>query len=341
MTRTHSPLGSLLAGILLFLLLPPSITAFAQNEVSYKRGATQLEDILPPSPEAASRVKYADVPFTHSMGAAEYSVPIYELKGRRLTIPISLDYCSNGIRMDEIAGVAGLGWTLNAGGCITRDVVYMPDEFTDGGFEYTWPSSTLLSQLEAHTSNTATMNFLTKVAWNRIDTNADRYSYNVLGLKGQFIIDPEGNIIQLQGDGVVIGRSPVTIGDDVELIFTITGPDGTTYTFGEIEKGTRKDQERDDSIFSGQQVDWNAATAWYLTQVTSRDGTESATFTYDDGGGWDRSTRSVAKTVTESPSPDTSGYDESYSYSTHSVKSEHATKVLTGISLSGFTASFD
>ena len=75
-------------------------------------------------------MKYADVPFTHSMGAAEYSVPIYELQGRR----------------------------------ITRDVVYMPDEFTDGGFEYTWPGSTLLSQLEAHTSNTATMSFLTKVA---------------------------------------------------------------------------------------------------------------------------------------------------------------------------------
>ena len=65
---------------------------------SYKRGATQLEDILPPSPEAASRVKYADVPFTHCTGAAEYSVPIYEMKGRRLTIPINLDYCSNGIK---------------------------------------------------------------------------------------------------------------------------------------------------------------------------------------------------------------------------------------------------
>lgn len=91
MIRTHSPLGSLRTGFLLFLLLPLSVTAFAQTEVSYRRGATQLEDILPPSPEAASRVKYADVPFTHSMGAAEYSVPIYEMKGRRLTIPISLD----------------------------------------------------------------------------------------------------------------------------------------------------------------------------------------------------------------------------------------------------------
>ena len=83
--------SGLLLSLLLFLLaFPPPLSA--QTDVSYHRGATQLEDILPPSPEAASRVKYADVPFTHSMGAAEYSVPIYELKGRRLTIPISLDY---------------------------------------------------------------------------------------------------------------------------------------------------------------------------------------------------------------------------------------------------------
>ena len=323
--------------ILLLTLCCWAHDAVAQTEVSYKRGATQLEDILPPSPEAASRVKYADVPFTHSMGAAEYSVPIYELKGRRLTIPISLDYCSNGIKLDEIAGVAGLGWTLNAGGCITREVVYMPDEFVDGLFSYTWPNSNLLAQLEAHTSNTSTINFLTKVAWNRIDTNADRYSYNVLGLKGQFIIDPDGEVIQLQGDGVDIGY---TTNNNGEKTFTITGPDGTVYTFGETETGTRKDQYREPTYSTGQQVDWSATTAWYLTQVTSRDGTESATFTYSDGGDWDRSTRSVIRTVTASPSYDTSGYDEDYSIEYNDVESEHETKVLTGISLSGFTASF-
>jgi hypothetical protein len=204
MRHIHFLLCPLRAGILLFLLLV-SIAAPAQTEVSYRRGATQLEDILPPSPEAASRVKYSDVPFTHSTGAAEYSVPIYELKGRRLTIPISLDYCSNGIRMDEIAGVAGLGWTLTAGGCITREVVYMPDEFTDGGFCYSWPSASLLDSLEAHSTGQAAMSFLRDVAWNRIDTNSDRYSYSVLGLKGQFIIDPDGNVVQLQGGGVLIG----------------------------------------------------------------------------------------------------------------------------------------
>ena len=341
MVRTHSPLGSLRAGILLHLLLLLSITVFAQSEVSYRRGATQLEDILPPSPEAASRVKYADVPFTHSTGAAEYSVPVYEMKGRRLTIPISLDYCSNGIRMDEIAGVAGLGWTLNAGGCITREVVYMPDEFTDGTFSYTWPGSTVLQGLLSRATDNTTLAFLRDVAWNRIDTNADRYSYSVLGLKGQFIIDPDGNVIQLQGDGVDITYDEVTVGGKVEKEFTIVGPDGTVYAFGCRETGTRKDQYREETYSSGEQVDWSATTAWYLTQVTSRDGTESATFTYQDGGTWDRSTRSVTKTVTATPSTSTSGYDESYAYSVETVESSHETKVLTGITLSGFTASFD
>jgi len=230
MARTYRHFNFAGPGILLTLLMVISNTAFAQNEVSYRRGATQLEDILPPSPEAASKVKYADVPFTHSMGAAEYSVPIYELKGHRLTIPVSLDYCSNGIKLDEIAGVAGLGWTLNAGGCITREVVYMPDEFEDGTFSYRWPDSSVLQSLLARTTDNASASFLTGVAWNRMDTNSDRYSYSVMGLKGQFILDPDGKVVQIQGDGVEISYSTETVGGREEKAFTVTGPDGTVYT---------------------------------------------------------------------------------------------------------------
>lgn len=340
MARTYRHFNFAGPGILLTLLMVISNTAFAQNEVSYRRGATQLEDILPPSPEAASKVKYADVPFTHSMGAAEYSVPIYELKGHRLTIPVSLDYCSNGIKLDEIAGVAGLGWTLNAGGCITREVVYMPDEFEDGTFSYRWPDSSVLQSLLARTTDNASASFLTGVAWNRMDTNSDRYSYSVMGLKGQFILDPDGKVVQIQGDGVEISYSTETVGGREEKAFTVTGPDGTVYTFGCREAATRKDQYREPTYSTGQQVDWSATTAWHLTQVTSRDGTESASFSYADGGTWDRSTATVSKTVTETPSRNTSGHDESYGSEYTTVRSSHQTKVLTGITLSGYTASF-
>ena len=86
----------------------------------YERGATSLENTLPPSPEPASAVKYVDVPFNHSLGRAELDIKVYTVRGRELIIPIELLYSSGGIRLEEVAGVAGLGWTLSAGGCVTR-----------------------------------------------------------------------------------------------------------------------------------------------------------------------------------------------------------------------------
>ena len=107
----------------------PAAVSAQQSDTMYERGATYVENTMPPSPEPASVVKYADVPFTHSTGMAEYDVPFYTLQGRELSIPIGLHYASGGIKLDEIAGVAGLGWTLQAGGCVTRTVVDMPDEY--------------------------------------------------------------------------------------------------------------------------------------------------------------------------------------------------------------------
>ena len=112
------------------ILLASCFGLSAQTETIYERESTYLENTVPPSPEPASIVKYADVPFNPSSGMAEYEVPFYTLQGRELNIPIGLRYASSGIKLDEIAGVAGLGWTLQAGGCITRTVVDMPDEYS-------------------------------------------------------------------------------------------------------------------------------------------------------------------------------------------------------------------
>lgn len=144
----------------------------AQTESIYEKGATYLENTLPPSPEPASIVKYADIPFTHSTGMAEYEVPFHVLQGRELTIPIGLKYASGGIKLDEIAGVAGLGWSLNAGGCITRTVTDMPDEFVPsaGLFRHEVPSGQLLSDLEDMVDCDEALSFLRDLVWNRIDT---------------------------------------------------------------------------------------------------------------------------------------------------------------------------
>ena len=326
---------------LFFLSLALSMTllspVWAQEvESVYQRGATQLESIMPPTPESSSRVKYADVPFTHSLGAAELDIPLYTMEGRELSIPIGLHYRSNGIKLDEMAGVAGLGWTLEAGGCITRSIVYMPDEFSTAEFHHEMPSGTLLSQLENQTNNTATMNYLRDNLWRRIDSSLDRYSYSICGLSGTFVIMDDHSVRQLSGDGVLI--TPTFNSSGAITKFTITGPDGAKYTLSIIETTTYRGLQSSPTPMTGQADEWEATTAWYLTGITSPSGLETASFSYSDGGSWERKVQSVAQTATFVKT----SYNQSVSTGTDPsyVRSTYTTQVLTSISLSGMTATF-
>lgn len=311
----------------------------AQTETTYERSATYLENTLPPSPEPASIVKYADVPFTHSTGMAEYDIPFYTLQGRELNIPIGLHYASGGIKLDEIAGVAGLGWTLQAGGCITRTVVYMPDEFVPiaGSFHHEMPSDTLLEKLEEMAETSETFNYLKNVLWNRVDSSLDRYSYNVCGLSGSFVIEDSGNVFQLSGSGVHIAYASA---DDGSIdTFTLTGPDGTVYTFSEKEIAEQKGHSPlSASPMSGQASEWSATTAWHITTMRSRSGLETAEFHYTAPMQWQSKVHSVKRNVSitcggNSNTP-TMGVSTSWMHKTHNVK------VLSGITLNGQTATF-
>lgn len=323
------------------MLFASCLGLHAQTEAIYERGATYLENTMPPSPEPASVVKYADVPFTHSTGMAEYDVPFYTLQGRELSIPIGLHYASGGIKLDEIAGVAGLGWTLQAGGCVTRTVVDMPDEYESYIMHHEMPAGPLLTALENRVDTTFAMSYLRDLLYHRIDGSLDRYSYSICGLSGSFVIQDDGDVFHLSGDGVQVGYSRSADGS-VET-FTLRGPDGTVYTCSEKETATH--DGRGDSPMtptSGEPDRWSATTAWHLKSVRSRSGLETAELTYSDPAEWKRVVRASCRTVTETVYPDSqdserspqTGFSSKYIYSTYS------TKVLSCISLNGDEVSF-
>ena len=323
------------------MLFASCLGLHAQTEAIYERGATYLENTMPPSPEPASVVKYADVPFTHSTGMAEYDVPFYTLQGRELSIPIGLHYASGGIKLDEIAGVAGLGWTLQAGGCVTRTVVDMPDEYESYIMHHEMPAGPLLTALENRVDTTFAMSYLRDLLYHRIDGSLDRYSYSICGLSGSFVIQDDGGVFHLSGDGVQVGYSRSADGS-VET-FTLRGPDGTVYTCSEKETATH--DGRGDSPMtptSGEPDRWSATTAWHLKSVRSRSGLETAELTYSDPAEWKRVVRASCRTVTETVYPDSqdserspqTGFSSKYIYSTYS------TKVLSCISLNGDEVSF-
>ncbi|MBQ0078208.1 MAG: RHS repeat-associated core domain-containing protein [Bacteroidales bacterium] len=325
-----------------------SLIAFAQGtgsvgeQLVYLRGETLLEKTLPPAPEAASVTRYADIPFSGSLGSATYEVPAFTLKGRELSINIGLNYSSNGIKLDEIAGVAGLGWTLSAGGCITRTVMDMPDEFYGAELHHEMPDSALLASLatgDAQNIQSPAFAYMRDVAWHRIDASRDRYSYSVCGLSGEFVINDDGEVVHLSGDGCRIVFYADT--DDNILSFVITGPDGTVYRFAEREISTHDGTLNPGHAtpLDGERDIWTATTAWHLSEVASRSALESATFSYVSGGTWQKNVHPSSTTITASEGLLLDNQVTTSINSQHIINST-ATKVLSAITLSGYSATF-
>lgn len=79
-------------------------------------------DIIPVSPNAASLGLYGAIPVGHYTGTPDISLPIYEIDLDGKEIPITLSYHASGIRINQDASWVGLGWSLQAGGAITKEV---------------------------------------------------------------------------------------------------------------------------------------------------------------------------------------------------------------------------
>src|ERR1044072_8884338 len=102
--------------LLLLVLLSCVIhSAEAQNQY--------IPKIIPPSPNTATLFKFSEVPGSTYPGTASVNVPIYTIHTKALSVPVSLDYHTGGIRLKEEAGWVGLGWALTAGGAVTRTIM--------------------------------------------------------------------------------------------------------------------------------------------------------------------------------------------------------------------------
>lgn len=102
------------------------IVLFLSN-VIFSQITKDLPNYFPVSPNAASFAKQGLYPVDYSTGKLNISIPIYTIKTKELTVPISLSYNTSGIQLNETASWVGLGWNLNAGGAIVRNTKGRPD----------------------------------------------------------------------------------------------------------------------------------------------------------------------------------------------------------------------
>jgi hypothetical protein len=83
---------------------------------------------VPQSPNVASLGQYGTYQVNLYTGLPDISIPLFEATSGSLKAPITLSYHAAGIRYTDQASWVGLGWSLSAGGQISRNTIGKPDE---------------------------------------------------------------------------------------------------------------------------------------------------------------------------------------------------------------------
>ena len=258
------------------LLCLSRLPLFAQTQ---QPGASfQMPKVIPPAPNAAAMAKYGDIPVNTYTGIPSISIPLFELQAKGTTVPISLSYQAGGIRVEENASWVGLGWSLNAGGVVTRSIRGLADEETQGGYLY---NSINLDSIERMQNSGFASNFagvLADVREGRLDLEPDAYFFNFNGRAGKFIIDrntKKAFAIPYQKIDIRFDRSS---SGPFER-WTIRTEDGTTYVFGKTTDNLREAVETTNNLTRPSRSVMTAVSSWYLVEIITTVG-EKVSFKY-------------------------------------------------------------
>lgn len=227
-----------------------------------------------PSPEASSLGKYTDIPINYFTGIPEISIPIYEVKQGPISLPVSISYHASGIKVGEPASRIGSGWSINAGGVISRTILGIKDEDGNG---YYFKGDSIPTPDTCYYHDYVENAFLFPTQY---ETEPDIFSFNVNGLSGKFYFNHDDTIpvvvtIPKQDIKILpIFGSNSTANDYLES-FLIIDSNGNRYHFGKYNGQTALEYTQTDA---GQIL----LTSWYLVQMTSSDGLNAIDFVYKE-----------------------------------------------------------
>ena len=283
--------------------------------------------IIPPSPEVASLMKYIDFPVSVFTGQPSITLPLYTIKTGSLEIPISLSYHGGGIKVNELPGIVGLGWNLNAGGCITRTVHGYPDEApycnkVHWGWSETNSITGVLNldynervNLRQYIMNREGINYALDESFQyslpysvthnyedgKIDVANDIFTFNCLGLRGTFIFDPDTKQMVLSTPSRVSfdPSSKCAIGGSLPGSFIMYDDMMTRYEFETMEDTRLVYQTYStDSLYY--------ISTWHLSKLISAHG-DTAIFKYSQPRPVDEFQGSVRSIIYRSCEPPSHG----------------------------------
>ena len=222
------------------------------------------------SPEAASIGKFGNFPVNYNTGTVAVSIPVFEINIGSIKLPISFDYNTSGVRVDEVSSSIGLGWSLSGVGIVSRNVVGLPDE-AGGGYLSSPPFDSLYNDWAQSGGYGATIdnqyaNFLYGSRNGTTETEPDIFSYSINGQSGKFILRKNGQFMQLPHSNNSIAQ---ILGG-----YKIIDENGVVYIFDLIEHVDNPE------AYAG-----NYASSWRLTKMIDPNTADTIFFNYESACG--------------------------------------------------------
>ncbi|MCZ8146030.1 hypothetical protein [Flavobacterium sp.] len=199
--------------IVLFYLSVITI-GFSQNpEIK-----SDLPTVIPPAPTVAALMKFEEFPVSNYTGIPDISIPFFDITtiSKEISLNVALKYHS-GVGANDVASDTGLGWSLFAGGSVSRTVKGHPDElllldtstvpgkvgihhhnFPNHSNNYYQITENYIFENQDDLYNNLSLNsydkdLISEFLWstremNRYDTEHDLWQFNFMGKTGRFYI---------------------------------------------------------------------------------------------------------------------------------------------------------
>jgi len=228
-----------------------------------------IQGFVPPSPNAEVYVQHSSLPVGLYRGVQTIVVPVYTLKCGALSLPVSLSYNYNGLFPLQDAAWTGLGWSLDAGGAVTRMIRGLVDNSQNSGYNYgQYNLADSLTGSNVNNFLAAAYNGNLHYSGNSYDLAPDYYDAEFPGYADRFVW------INGKAYGETFDKNFSVSWPSPSGSITITTTDGTIYTFGAQETTT-------DYYYGGaDSVSQTYISSWYLTQMVSADHNDTIQLNY-------------------------------------------------------------
>lgn len=248
-----------------------TLVGYAQDSNELSPYIDHYSNIIPETPNAASFSIYGNTPVNYSTGIPNISIPIYTVQVDGVQVPISISYHAGGVKVDDLASVVGLKWTLNTGGGIFRSV--------NGGLadEKGWLLSEMSYLEDSYYASHSLYERTTQDDLKRSrDHDPDRFNYTFPGGSGNFIFKPKTglndvSVIKEIEDNIVI--SPVL---KTTLPYDLTGFSTRDTQGNQFNFATREFNDNT-SVTAGtlgpyvnSSTSTSEATSWMLDDITTK-----------------------------------------------------------------------